>query len=462
MNRCTKIGLHLAPIAFFLSFAFFACAPEETVQQANQKAAYQKLESERAQAEQGNVQQQYSLAVEYLTGTYVSETGVSEDTAQAAEWFRRAAEQGDPKSEVYLGFLYINGRGVPKDEATGIQWFRRAAEQGDSSGETMLATLYGNGQGIGKDLKTAAIWYRRAAEQGNSQAQRSLGQGYESGVGVPKDYVNAHMWYSLAATNQLALTASTKWKNAGKFGILAVALIQPSGVMSNPSIFETPSISAEARDRVAAEMSPAQLEQSRQLAAGWASEHRDMFGSPSFASPELSSETSGSTGGSDASTSSSSTSQQLGSSSGADSGGSANSAQGGSCPATLAYLAPQLPRYNDPGLTSIRTQILQSNLSNVMRQAISMGYTPQSAASAALQQAKSEEQSLHSAESCMVGFASDPAQAERSLQNGTFDFSIQNSATIDCAKAYVASYYAWVSSRETALGLACLAATQNR
>jgi TPR repeat protein len=42
---------------------------------------------------------------------------VPEDHAEAARWYRRAADQGNPDAEFNLGSLYDSGQGVPQDHA---------------------------------------------------------------------------------------------------------------------------------------------------------------------------------------------------------------------------------------------------------------------------------------------------------------------------------------------------------
>jgi len=49
------------------------------------------------------------------------------------KWFRKAAEQGDSRAQLYLGLCYSNGTGVEKDYAEAVNWVRKAAEQGNAS-----------------------------------------------------------------------------------------------------------------------------------------------------------------------------------------------------------------------------------------------------------------------------------------------------------------------------------------
>jgi TPR repeat protein len=46
--------------------------------------------------------------------------------AEAAPWFRKAAEQGLPGSQMTLGMLYEQGLGVPKDENEAKRWYEKA------------------------------------------------------------------------------------------------------------------------------------------------------------------------------------------------------------------------------------------------------------------------------------------------------------------------------------------------
>jgi TPR repeat protein len=122
--------------------------------------------------------------------------------AQAAFWYRKAAEQGSADAQDALGDLYNSGQGVRQDYAQAALWYRKAAEQGNDEAQDALGDLYDLGQGVPKDYAQAALWYRKAAEQGNADAQDSLGDLYDTGRGVPRDYAEAYFWYDLAAAGE--------------------------------------------------------------------------------------------------------------------------------------------------------------------------------------------------------------------------------------------------------------------
>ena len=49
---------------------------------------------------------------------------VIRDDAEAAIWYRRAAEQGNTYAQTFLGHMYANGRGVPQDDAEAVRRYR--------------------------------------------------------------------------------------------------------------------------------------------------------------------------------------------------------------------------------------------------------------------------------------------------------------------------------------------------
>jgi hypothetical protein len=96
--------------------------------------------------------------------------------------------------------LYDQGRGVPKDYSLAAQWYRKAAEQGNDSAQFNLGMDYETGQGVPQDYGQAVQWYRKAAAQGNDHAQAHLGSLYAVGRGVPQNNVVAYALFNLLAT----------------------------------------------------------------------------------------------------------------------------------------------------------------------------------------------------------------------------------------------------------------------
>ncbi len=94
-----------------------------------------------------------------------------QDFGQAAQWIRKAANQGLADAQKFLGILYVNGQGVPQDYAEAAKWYRKAADQGNASAQYSLGFMYNRGLGVPRDPVQAELWRRKAAEQGYELAQ---------------------------------------------------------------------------------------------------------------------------------------------------------------------------------------------------------------------------------------------------------------------------------------------------
>jgi TPR repeat protein len=102
---------------------------------------------------------------------YATGQGVPEDDAEAARWYRLAAEQGLAEAQAYLGVMYANGEGVPEDDTESVRWYRLAAEQGFAVAQSYVGAMYASGEGVPEDLVYARMWFNLSATQGNETAQ---------------------------------------------------------------------------------------------------------------------------------------------------------------------------------------------------------------------------------------------------------------------------------------------------
>ena len=101
-----------------------------------------------------------------------SSAGAAQDYAQAAEWYRKAAEQNHGLAQFNLGMMYASGQGVAKDDAQSVFWFGRAANLGDAGGQYHMGRSCQRASldGLPADAPEARIeaykWYQLAAAQG--------------------------------------------------------------------------------------------------------------------------------------------------------------------------------------------------------------------------------------------------------------------------------------------------------
>ena len=177
-----------------------------------------------------------TLAQDRLCLMYAHGWGVKQDGDQARTWCLKAVAQGFVPAEAHLGRLYLDGTGVGRDYTKAFEWLGKAAAAGDPAAQGNLGFLYLNGQGTPQDFSKAASWFAEAASRGNAYAQSNLGLMYASGRGLSKDFVAG---YALLVLSSGTLDANTDV--AGK--------------------------SVRNRKMVADQMTPAQLEESKVLAA---------------------------------------------------------------------------------------------------------------------------------------------------------------------------------------------------
>ena len=55
------------------------------------------------------------------------------NSAEAAKWFRKSAEQGHADAQSSLGGMYEDGKGVPRDYVQAHKWYNLAAAKDDTA-----------------------------------------------------------------------------------------------------------------------------------------------------------------------------------------------------------------------------------------------------------------------------------------------------------------------------------------
>jgi hypothetical protein len=124
------------------------------------------LELARESSGRGSRYGQFTLGEFHLRGA----GGVARDYAQAAAFYRLAAEQGLDVAQNELGGLYDCGEGVAQDYAEALRWFKLAAAQGHASALHNVAVCYENGEGVAADKAEAIRWHMRAQAAGYTRA----------------------------------------------------------------------------------------------------------------------------------------------------------------------------------------------------------------------------------------------------------------------------------------------------
>jgi|GEM_PF-1800793 len=77
-----------------------------------------------------HLESQKILGRMYFEGVKGKNSFVSQNIAEAAKWFEKAAKQGDPESQFNFAVVLALGQGVRKDEAQAEQWLQKAEMSG--------------------------------------------------------------------------------------------------------------------------------------------------------------------------------------------------------------------------------------------------------------------------------------------------------------------------------------------
>ena len=113
------------------------------------------------------IRDRYNLAVMYRDGR----GGLPQSDALAAEWYRKAADQGDARAQFNLGAMYANGQGIPQNFPEALRWFRKAHAQGhEPAAEAIENVLQAQRQLQGA---AAAAWPSKPSSASSSSSPAS-------------------------------------------------------------------------------------------------------------------------------------------------------------------------------------------------------------------------------------------------------------------------------------------------
>jgi TPR repeat protein len=155
----------------------------------------------REAAEQGRPDFQYRYG-NLLENEFDKDGHQIANFAVAAEWYRKAADNGHAKAQFALAELYHGGNLGDDQRPKCIPWYLKAAAQGNAEAKAVIGQLpqFYPGNQLLKQVDITGM-LRESAEEGNLDAQYALAHKYASGDGVSKDPVEAFKWMQRAADN---------------------------------------------------------------------------------------------------------------------------------------------------------------------------------------------------------------------------------------------------------------------
>lgn len=145
-------------------------------------------------ANNGDFRSQYYVGYLYLNGL-----GVSQDTREAVRYLKESSNQNYDMAQALLAFLYEEGHVLPQDKTKAMELYKLAAEQNNASANLNLGVMYYNGSNVEKDHKVALEYFKKVPLEEKPVVARYIGDIYLNNVDL-RDYKNALFYYSAAAS----------------------------------------------------------------------------------------------------------------------------------------------------------------------------------------------------------------------------------------------------------------------
>ena len=207
-------------------------------------------------ADHGSPEAQVHLAMAEYYGT----NGRCRDHTWVIERLTAAANQGYAEAYRDLGMIYDSDPDL-RDPANAVLWYQKGADANDAPSQDGLFTIFWNGRGVPRDPAKAVYWLEKAASHPNKRAifdAFALGNIYADGKDIPNDDEKAEHWYLVGATGgltnaQFAVAGLYEKRHDYGEAYRWYALVAASSARAN---FKDV---AAARDRMAAQLTPAQL-----------------------------------------------------------------------------------------------------------------------------------------------------------------------------------------------------------
>jgi TPR repeat protein len=185
------------------------------------------------------VKQKNAHAMFNLGAAYYNGDGVGIDDARAYAWFLLAQDNGSESAKdavqraerelgptiLNLGIddlaeMYFKGDELNRDPKEGVRWLRKAATNGDVRSQLVLAGTLADGVLMPPDYVEARAWCEAALKQRSALAALCLGDLYREGLGTPRDASKALTFLRQAADsgNGHAMVEAADMLSSGEAG----------------------------------------------------------------------------------------------------------------------------------------------------------------------------------------------------------------------------------------------------
>jgi TPR repeat protein len=116
----------------------------------------------------------YVVAVQHLAGR-MTDAQLDDAEQRTFDGLHRLGAAGHPVAQFLVGTTYYTGhRMAPQDVARAAEWLRKAANQGERRAQLMLANMHFTGEGVARDYVEAYKWATLAEARAHSRDQKQI------------------------------------------------------------------------------------------------------------------------------------------------------------------------------------------------------------------------------------------------------------------------------------------------
>ncbi len=97
--------------------------------------------------------------------------GIDKNIDSAIYWYLKSTQNS---TEGYMNIGALYHQKTPPDYQEAFKWYKKAANSGDTKAYVQLGYLYSKGMGVEKNMDSCIYWYKKAARNGDLEVQKAL------------------------------------------------------------------------------------------------------------------------------------------------------------------------------------------------------------------------------------------------------------------------------------------------
>ncbi len=136
-------------------------------------------------------------------------------------------QASDAKAGYFMGLMCEMGYGIPQNYSRAKEWYLLAFKKDDAMAQFKMGVIHYHGlMGIKKDVMKAQDCFTSSAKQGHAEALYYLGEMHEKGNGRARSAIDAHIYYNISAANGYEKAAEARDRIAKEMSFELVASAQ--------------------------------------------------------------------------------------------------------------------------------------------------------------------------------------------------------------------------------------------